>query len=128
MTEQAINDGANLGFEARLWAAADKLRGNMEPSDHKHVVPGMIFLKYISDAIEAKRGKLPGEELADAEDPEEYLAENIFRVPRDARWSHLQAIAQRRSVLGHLASNDRSVRRSRRESLKRKRSDCQKVN
>ena len=74
----AKNNGANLGFEAKLWATADKLRGNMEPSDYKHVVLGLIFLKYISDAFEAKRGALLKEELADAEDPEEYLASNVL--------------------------------------------------
>jgi type I restriction-modification system DNA methylase subunit len=57
-------NGANLGFEARLWATADKLRGNMEPSDYKHVALGLIFLKYISNAFEAKREALLAEELA----------------------------------------------------------------
>ena len=92
------NNGANLGFEAQLWAAADKLRGNMEPSDYKHVALGLIFLKYISDAFEAKRADLLQEELADAEDPEEYLAENVFWVPREARWSHLQARAKQPTI------------------------------
>ena len=57
MAEQINNagSGSTLGFEAQLWAAADKLRGNMEPSDYKHVALGLIFLKYISDAFEAKR-------------------------------------------------------------------------
>ena len=77
---------------------ADKLRGNMEPSDYKHVALGLIFLKYISDAFEAKRADLLTEALADAEDPEEYLAENVFWVPREARWSHLQARAKQRSI------------------------------
>ena len=54
MASKANNTEANLGFEAQLWAAADKLRGNMEPSDYKHVALGLIFLKYISDAFEAK--------------------------------------------------------------------------
>ena len=92
------NNGANLGFEAQLWAAADKLRGNMEPSDYKHVALGLIFLKYISDAFEAKRAALLKEELADAEDPEEYLAENVFWVPKEARWSHLQAKAKQSTI------------------------------
>ena len=92
------NAGANLGFEAQLWAAADKLRGNMEPSDYKHVALGLIFLKYISDAFEAKRADLLTEELADPEDPEEYLAENVFWVPKAARWSHLQASAKKPSI------------------------------
>ena len=92
------NDDANLGFEAQLWATADKLRGNMEPSDYKHVALGLIFLKYISDAFEAKRAELLQEELADAEDPEEYLAENVFWVPKEARWSHLQAKAKQPTI------------------------------
>ena len=98
MAKQAINNGANLGFEAQLWAAADKLRGNMEPSDYKHVALGLIFLKYISDAFEAKRAALLAEELADPEDPEEYLAENVFWVPKEARWSHLQARARQPTI------------------------------
>ena len=98
MAERANNSGANLGFEAQLWAAADKLRGNMEPSDYKHVALGLIFLKYISDAFEAKRADLLTEELADAEDPEEYLAENVFWVPKAARWSRLQARAKQPSI------------------------------
>ncbi len=99
MARQATSNGANLGFEAQLWAAADKLRGNMEPSDYKHVALGLIFLKYISDAFEAKRAALLKEHLADPEDPEEYLAENIFWVPKAARWPHLQARA-RQSTIG----------------------------
>ena len=98
MAKQANNNGANLGFEAQLWAAADKLRGNMEPSDYKHVALGLIFLKYISDAFEAKRAELLKEELADAEDPEEYLAENVFWVSKEARWSHLQAKAKQTTI------------------------------
>jgi type I restriction enzyme M protein len=96
------NGGANLGFETKLWAAADKLRGNMEPSDYKHVALGLIFLKYISDAFEAKREALLKEELADAEDPEEYLAENVFWVPKEARWSHLQASAKQPTIGKHI--------------------------
>ena len=98
MAKQANKNGANLGFEAQLWATADKLRGNMEPSDYKHVALGLIFLKYISDAFEAKRAKLLTEELADAEDPEEYLAENVFWVPKEARWSHLRARAKQPTI------------------------------
>ncbi len=96
--EKRNGNGANLGFEAKLWAAADKLRGNMEPSDYKHVVLGLIFLKYISDAFEAKRAGLLEEELADPEDPEEYLAENVFWVPKEARWPHIQAKAKQTTI------------------------------
>ncbi len=78
-------NGASLGFEAELFKAADKLRGNMEPSDYKHVVLGLIFLKYISDAFEAKHKALLAEDPAAAEDRDEYLADNIFWVPKKAR-------------------------------------------
>lgn len=87
-------NGGNLGFEAKLFLAADKLRGNMEPSDYKHVALGLIFLKYISDAFEAKYKALLAEDPAAAEDKDEYLAENVFWVPKEARWSHLQANAK----------------------------------
>ena len=98
MAKQTNNAGTVPAFEAQLWAAADKLRGNMEPSDYKHVALGLIFLKYISDAFEAKRAALLKEELADPEDPEEYLAENVFWVPKAARWSHLQARAKQPTI------------------------------
>ena len=71
MAKQANHSGANIEFEAQLWATADKLRGNMQPSDYKHVALGLIFLKYISDAFGAKRADLLNEALADPEDPEE---------------------------------------------------------
>ena len=97
-TTRTNDNGATTGYEAELWAMADKLRGNMEPSDYKHVALGLIFLKYISDAFEAKRAKLLTEALADAEDPEEYLAENVFWVPKEARWSNLQARAKQTTI------------------------------
>ena len=87
-------NGGNLGFEADLFKAADKLRGNMEPSDYKHVALGLIFLKYISDAFEAKHIALLAEDAQAAEDKDEYLADNVFWVPKEARWSHLQANAK----------------------------------
>ena len=96
--EQATTNGASLGFESQLWTAADKLPGNMEPSDYKHVALGLIFLKYNSDAFEAKRAALLKEDLADVEDPEEYIAENVFWVPKEARWSHLQARAKQPTI------------------------------
>ena len=87
-------NGGNLGFEADLFKAADKLRGNMEPSDYKHVALGLIFLKYISDAFEAKHKALLADDAQAAEDKDEYLADNVFWVPKEARWSHLQANAK----------------------------------
>ena len=98
----AKNSSANLGFEAKLWLAADKLRNNMDAAEYKHVVLGLIFLKYISDTFEEHRAKLlagDGDyEGADPEDPDEYKAENVFWVPSDARWSHLQAKAKEPSI------------------------------
>lgn len=92
------NTGSDLGFEADLFKAADKLRGNLEPSEYKHVALGLIFLKYISEAFEHHRAKLLQEEFADPEDPEEYLASNVFWVPQEARWEHLQANAKRPQI------------------------------
>jgi type I restriction enzyme M protein len=97
-TAAAGKVGGDLGFEAELFKAADKLRGNMEPSDYKHVVLGLIFLKHISDSFEAKRAELQGEAGADPEDRDEYSADNIFWVPPTARWSHLQANAKQPSI------------------------------
>ena len=93
-TNTKKNGSDVLRFEAELFKAADKLRGNMEPSDYKHVALGLIFLKYISDAFEARHRALLAEDAQAAEDPDEYLADNVFWVPREARWSHLQANAR----------------------------------
>ncbi len=90
--------GSDLGFETDLFKAADKLRGSLEPSDYKHVALGLIFLKYLSEAFEAQHALLQQEEFADAEDPEEYLAHNVFWVPPAARWSHLQAHARQPEI------------------------------
>jgi len=98
MAKQANNNGANLGFEAELFKAADKLRGNMEPSDYKHVALGLIFLKHISDSFEAKRSELLADYPEGAEDPDEYAAENVFWVPKEARWFHLQANAKQTGI------------------------------
>jgi type I restriction enzyme M protein len=96
-----LNSSSALdGLEAKLWAAADALRNNMDAAEYKHVVLGLIFLKYISDAFEAKRAELIGlaGEGADPEDPDEYRAENIFWVPKEGRWSVLQANAPQPSI------------------------------
>jgi type I restriction enzyme M protein len=83
------------GFEAKLWQTADALRNNMDAAEYKHVVLGLIFLKYISDAFEAKHAELEADRVqgADPEDPDEYRAASIFWVPKEARWSHLKASA-----------------------------------
>ena len=77
-------------LEKTLWAAADKLRNNMDAAEYKHVVLGLIFLKYISDAFEDLYNKLKADSLSDPEDKDEYLAENVFYVPKVARWGYLQ--------------------------------------
>ena len=96
------DSSANLGFEAKLWLAADKLRNNMDAAEYKHVVLGLIFLKYISDTFEEHRARLVAGEgdLAGAnpEDKDEYLAANVFWVPKEARWAHLQAQAKQPSI------------------------------
>jgi type I restriction enzyme M protein len=90
---QRKSNGANLGYEAELWKAADALRGSMDAAEYKHVVLGLIFLKYISDAFEEQHARLQAErpQGADPEDPDEYRAKNIFWVPKEARWSKLKA-------------------------------------
>ena len=84
-----------IGFESKLWAAADALRNNMDAAEYKHVVLGLIFLKYISDAFEAKHDELEAQRAqgADPEDPDEYRAASIFWVPKEARWAHIRANA-----------------------------------
>lgn len=98
VAKASSNTGGDLGFEAELFKAADKLRGNLEPSEYKHVALGLIFLKYISEAFEAQHARLEAEDYADPEDPEEYLAANVFWVPAEARWAHLQANAKRPEI------------------------------
>lgn len=77
-------------LEKTLWATADKLRNNMDAAEYKHIVLGLIFLKYISDSFEQLHDKLKADKLSDPEDKDEYLAENVFYVPPTARWSYLQ--------------------------------------
>jgi len=93
--------GRTWGFEQKLWAAADKLRGHMDAAEYKHVVLGLIFLKYISDAFQKKYKQLSllkQTEHADPEDRDEYRAENVFWVPKQARWSHLKDNAKQPTI------------------------------
>src|SRR6266702_3684693 len=87
-----------MGFEQTLWQAADKLRGNLDAADYKHVVLGLIFLKYISDAFEERRAALATVPDSDPEDRDEYAAENVFWVPAEARWAKLQAEAKQPTI------------------------------
>jgi type I restriction enzyme M protein len=96
------SSSATIGFEAKLWLAADKLRNNMDAAEYKHVVLGLIFLKYISDTFEEHHAKLlagKGDYAgANPEDQDEYKAENVFWVPPAARWSYLQASAKQPTI------------------------------
>lgn len=99
-TKGKSSNGANLGFEATMWSAADMLRNNMDAAEYKHVVLGLIFLKYISDAFEEYHAKLLAGKADgfDPEDPDEYKAKNVFWVPGEARWSHLRANAKQPTI------------------------------
>ena len=96
----SADTAANLGFEAKLWLTADKLRNNMDAAEYKHVVLGLIFLKYISDAFEERHQQLLAEvgEGADPEDPDEYRADNLFWVPAEARSQTLQDRAKQPTI------------------------------
>ena len=83
----------NVGFEEQLWTAADKLRSNMDAAEYKHVVLGLIFLKYVSDSFTEKYEQLKAEGYGDEEDRDEYLADNVFWVPKEARWEVIKAHA-----------------------------------
>lgn len=100
MPKEKSSNGANLGFEQKLWQAADKLRSNMDAAEYKHVVLGLIFLKYISDAFNELHRKLSANinQGADPEDKDEYKAENVFWVPQEARWEHLQRNAKQPTI------------------------------
>ena len=96
--QKKSNNGANLGFEQQLWQMADKLRGHMDAAEYKHVVLGLIFLKYISDAFQERYEALKKEPHADPEDRDEYTAENVFWVPKVARWPRLQDNAKQPTI------------------------------
>ena len=97
-TNQKDTNGPALGFEAQLWAAADKMRGHMDAAEYKHVALGLIFLKYISDAFQERYEVLKAEKDADPEERDEYTAENVFWVPTKARWPHLQKNAKQPTI------------------------------
>jgi type I restriction enzyme M protein len=91
-------NGANLGFEEKLWGAAGKLRGHMDAAEYKHVVLGLIFLKYISDAFQELNDRSADDKQSDAEDRDEYLVENVFWFPKSPRWPKLQAAAKQPTI------------------------------
>ncbi|MDP9364737.1 MAG: type I restriction-modification system subunit M N-terminal domain-containing protein, partial [Chloroflexota bacterium] len=99
-TALPVASGLTNQDKAKLWAAADKLRGHMDAAEYKHVVLGLIFLKYISDAFEAHHAELSTQQSqgVDPEDKDEYTAEGIFWVPQEARWSALEANAKQATI------------------------------
>lgn len=101
-------NGHGLGFEQKLWSAADKMRNNMDAAEYKHIVLGLIFLKYISDSFETTYNELKKEELADPEEKDEYIAKRVFWVPKDARWQYLQNHAKQPEI-GKLIDNAMEV-------------------
>ena len=91
-------DAGDLGFEQKLWSAADKLRSNMDAAEYKHVVLGLIFLKYISDAFNELHKELEKDKDSDPEEADEYLAKRVFWVPKDARWDYLEKNAKKPEI------------------------------
>jgi type I restriction enzyme M protein len=87
-------------LEKTLWATADKLRNNMDAAEYKHIVLGLIFLKYISDSFDELYERLSTDKLSNPEDKDEYLAENVFYVPKLARWKYLQYEKAKQPTIG----------------------------
>ncbi|MHB1526642.1 MAG: class I SAM-dependent DNA methyltransferase [Candidatus Dormibacteria bacterium] len=108
MADRPSRTAAPLGFEDTLWKAADKLRGSMDSSEYKHVVLGLVFLKYVDDAFGERRAQLAADLVADGitgdeaasllESRDEYTAEGVFWVPPEARWEHLQSKAKQPEI------------------------------
>lgn len=98
MAKKKTTNKADVGFESELWSAADVLRGSMDASEYKHVILGLIFLKYISDSFEAKRDELLQDPYADPDDKDEYISENIFYVPSESRWEVIRKAAHTESI------------------------------
>lgn len=93
MPRKKTDNTAEIGFEEQIWRAADKLRGNIDASEYKNVVLGLIFLKYISDKFDQRYQELVEEGEGFEEDRDEYTYENIFFVPEGARWKNIAAAA-----------------------------------
>src|SRR3989344_3988739 len=98
MEKAKLSNDSSLGFEQKLWQVADKLRNNMDAAEYKHIVLGLIFLKYISDAFKEIYEGLKKEDLSDPEDRDEYKRVNVFWVPKKARWDFLQNNAKQPTI------------------------------
>lgn len=117
MKKENESNGANLGFEQKLWLAADKMRSNMDAAEYKHVVLGLIFLKYISDAFNEVYEELKKDSASDPEDVDEYLAKRVFWVPKEARWDYLANNAKK-SEIGKLIDEAMDIIEKENHSLK----------
>ena len=89
---------AKVGFEEDLWKSANQMRNDMDPAEYKHVVLGLIFLKYVSDSFEEQREKIKKIEYADPEDRDEYKRDNVFWVPKTARWEYIKKNARKAEI------------------------------
>ena len=108
MARRSTKPKTKKTLEQTLWEAADKLRGNQEPSEYKHVMLGLVFLKYISDRFDERRKALKEDLVADGIKPEhipsfiddrdEYVSHNVFWVPESARWQHIQSMAKQSEI------------------------------
>jgi len=107
----------SLEFESKLWEMADKLRGNIPPSDYKAVILGLIFLKYISDSFEEKHSALVAEGEGFEEEPDAYAEDNIFFVPTIARWDFIKKNAKQ-STIGQTINNVMIVIKKENKNLK----------
>ena len=94
----AGNGNGDLSFATKLWKAADKMRNNMDAAEYKHVVLGLIFLKYISDVFTEVFNELQSDKLSDPEDIDEYRSRNVFWVPPEARWGYLHKNAKQPTI------------------------------
>lgn len=115
--EKKNGNGANLGFEQKLWISADKLRSNMDAAEYKHVVLGLIFLKYISDAFNEVYEELQKDSTSNPEDVDEYVAKRVFWVPKKARWDYLANNAKKPEI-GKLIDDAMDIIEKENRSLK----------
>ena len=111
MAKKQAQDKTSIGFEDKIWKAADVLRGNLNAAEYEGVVLGLIFLKYISDKFDEMYQQLKADEYADEEDKDEYTAENVFFVPKEARWQVISEAAHTPEVGVVIDSSMRAIER-----------------
>ena len=115
----AETNTSNTGFEKQIWDAACVLRGNLDASEYKSVVLGLIFLKYISDRFEGKYNELVAEGDGFEEDIDEYTSENIFFVPENARWRVISTAAHTSEIGTVIDDAMRSIEKENKKQIGR---------